>query len=67
MLEVGTRVSGKYFGHDFSGVVRERRPHTMNAAIIYFVDLDQPMSVFGDVRSSLSVTTGSPETSIGRT
>lgn len=64
MFAKNTVVTGEYYGHPFKGVVVDRRPHTMNSEVVYFVSLDTPMDVFGDVRSTLAVITGAPDTHI---
>ena len=56
MLSEGTKVSGTYHNVPFSGVVTSRRPHSCNDDIIYFVKLDSPVTVYGDVREDLCVT-----------
>lgn len=65
MLNEGTKVSGEYHGVAFSGVIRERRPHSCNYDIIYFVMLDAPVTVYGEARDMLCVTVD-PETHCSR-
>lgn len=64
MMTTGTKVRGSYFGHQFSGTISDRRPHTMNNSIIYFVALDSEISVFGDLRTDISFATDLPNSSI---
>jgi hypothetical protein len=61
LFDVGTKVSGTYYGIAYSGIVRERRPHSINNSVIHFVDLDNQIEVYGDKRMSLCVSTGEPK------
>ena len=55
-IENGSAVHGTYCGVLYSGIVREQRQHTMNHKIMVFsVDLDFPITVFGMERDSLLV------------
>ena len=55
-ITTGTIVRGLYCGVSFSGIVTSHRAHTMNHRIeLFFVELEQPISVFGLERSSLCV------------
>jgi hypothetical protein len=50
-LKDGDKVTGRYCGQTFTGVIASHRPHTMNHHIeLFFVDLDAPITVFGDTR-----------------
>lgn len=51
------RVGGKYYGHDYSGEVRERRGLTTDSKQqVFTVDLDNPITVYGEQRKSVTIT-----------
>lgn len=58
MMQIGQKVSGSYFGAAFAGEITDRRPHTMNAGIVYFVKLAAPIVALGDERDALCLTIG---------
>jgi hypothetical protein len=64
IIPIGGKVRGQYFGHNFGGTVYDRRPHSMNNEMIYFIRLDDLLTVFGEPRTVLAVTTGEPHASI---
>ncbi len=54
--QVGERVKGDYFGQPYVGVVTsDSRPHTMNSSYMHFIDLEQPITVYGEPRKSIIV------------
>ena len=55
-LSKGDRVQGVYYGNRFSGIVRETRFHSCRHDLLEVkVDLDSPITVYGDPRNSVIV------------
>ena len=69
-MKIGTNVKGEYFGEQYTGVVFESRPHTLNSGILNFVQLDNPVVIFNnpdDPRTQILVHEGGPDASKGNT
>lgn len=62
IYEIGTKVTGEYYGEKYSGIVDYGRPHTMNDSYIHFVKLDVPITVFGAERQAVVITSGKENT-----
>jgi hypothetical protein len=62
IYEIGTKVTGEYYGEKYSGIVDYGRPHTMNDSYLHFVKLDVPITVFGAERQAVVITSGKENT-----
>lgn len=50
----GCKVSGKYHGIEFSGIVKSRRWHSYNLkTVLVQIDLDYPITVFDQSRNGI--------------
>jgi len=55
-IQTGDKVKGLYMDVPYTGVVDSQRPHTMNHRItLFFVTLDQPITVFGFERDGINL------------
>ena len=69
-MKTGTNVKGEYFSEEYTGVVFESRPHTLNSGILVFIQLDNPITIFNnpdDVRTQILVHVGGPDAKEGNT
>lgn len=60
---VGDRVKGVYHGQAYTGTVEHTRPHTMNMSYMHYIELDAPITVYGDTRERIIVSIWEPRES----
>ncbi len=55
-IKSGSKVKGKYYGTSYVGTVTKTQPHSINWNWQQiFIDLDNPILVYGDVRNRILV------------
>ena len=53
-INAGSKVSGQYFGAEFTGTVSHRRCHTVNGdEMVFHIDLDKNIEAMGSERESI--------------
>lgn len=57
---VGARVSGLFYGVEYSGVVIEAHSHSRNLSYIHKIRLHQPVDVFGLTRQQITISVWEP-------